>query len=80
MYTHIKDLKVGDEAEIAGFYDGDIDYQRKLLSMGLTRGAKIKVLRIAPLGDPMVIEVRGGNVSLRKKEADILKISKKEQL
>ncbi|MDR2884903.1 MAG: ferrous iron transport protein A [Deferribacteraceae bacterium] len=71
---HLKDLKVGDVAEIVGFYDGDPSYQRKLLSLGLTRGAKIKVIRVAPFGDPMEISVRGFNLSLRKNEADVLKV------
>jgi ferrous iron transport protein A len=75
MSIHLKDLNVGDEAEIVGFYEGDPEYQRKLMSLGLTRGAKIKLLRVAPLGDPMVIEVRGANISLRKNEADILKVN-----
>lgn len=78
MDIHLKDLKVGDEAEIMGFYDGDPAYQRKLLSLGLTRGTKIRVLRVAPLGDPMEVEVRGFNLSLRKKEADILKVRREE--
>ena len=42
---------------------------RRLMEMGLTRGAKFEVLRYAPMGDPIEIRVRGYNLSLRKSEA-----------
>jgi ferrous iron transport protein A len=70
------DLKVGEYGEIAGFNAGDSDYKMKLLSMGFTKGTKIKVLRVAPLGDPMEVEVRGFHLSLRKNEAEILDIKR----
>lgn len=74
MDKRLRELRIGDEAEITGFYEGDPIYRRKLLSLGLTKGAKIKIVRVAPLGDPMEIEVRGFQLSLRKGEADILKV------
>jgi len=69
----LKNLKPNDEMIVLGYEDnGDFIYREKLLSMGITRGTKIKFLKSAPLGDPLQIEVRGFSVSLRKEEADIL--------
>ena len=68
----IKDLSIGEKAKIDGFEKGSKSYREKLLSMGLTRGTIIKLVKFAPLGDPVDIEVRGFNLSLRKEEAKIL--------
>lgn len=74
-FISITQLKSGDEVEIVDFTEGsDPAYRKKLLSLGLTRGAKLKVLRTAPFGDPLEVEIRGFLLSLRKKEADILKL------
>ena len=73
---HLKDLKAGESGEIVGFTEGDENYKRKLLSLGLTKGTKVKVLRVAPLGDPMEVEVRGYQLSLRKDESEILKVKR----
>jgi ferrous iron transport protein A len=72
MKLTIKDLKIGDEAQIEGYARSDITYRERLLSMGLTKGATIRLTKIAPLGDPVELEVMGYKLSLRKKEADIL--------
>ena len=74
----LKDLKAGDVAQVVGFNEGDSVYKKKLLSLGLTPGATITVLRVAPLGDPMEIAVRGFQLSLRKNEADIIQVRKAE--
>ena len=49
--------------------EGDTTLKQKLLGMGLTKGAEVRVVRNAPLKDPMEIEVRGYNLSIRKDEA-----------
>jgi len=53
-------------------YDKGIGIYRRLADMGLLPGVKIKVIRKAPLGDPIEFEVRGYNISLRKIEADLI--------
>lgn len=68
------DLKVGDSAEIIGYNAGDSQYKSKLLSMGLVRGVKLKVLLVAPLGDPVEVAVLAYRLSLRKKEANVLQL------
>lgn len=59
--------------KVVGYEAGANDYyKRKLLAMGLLPGTEFFVKRYAPLGDPIEIEVRGFNLSLRKDEADVL--------
>lgn len=72
----LRDLKVGDRARVCGFSEAGGAYRRKLLSMGLTPGAEISVTRVAPMGDPVEIRVRGFSLSLRKGEADALSVEK----
>jgi len=72
----IKDLRIGDKAMIRGFRDCARQYRQKLLSMGLTPGAIIQLIRVAPLGDPIQILSRGCHVSLRKAEANVLQLEK----
>ncbi|MBC9070360.1 ferrous iron transport protein A [Thauera sp. CAU 1555] len=72
----LKDLAVGDRAKVLGFSETGGSYRRKLLSMGLTPGAEIAVTRVAPMGDPVEIRVRGFALSLRKDEACALSVEK----
>lgn len=74
----LRDLKVGDSGEVVGFVKAPQIYRDKLLSMGLTRGAAFQVLRVAPLGDPVEIQIRGFKLSLRKAEAEVLLVKKAE--
>lgn len=74
--TTISDLKVGDRATVAGYSEAGKSYRRKLLSMGLTPGVEIGVTRVAPMGDPVEIRVRGFSLSLRKEEAGTLNVEK----
>lgn len=76
MTLQITDLAPGDKAVIRGYRESDGKYRRKLLSMGLTKGTEIELLKIAPLGDPVEISLRGFNLSLRKGEADILELER----
>ncbi|WP_116135091.1 FeoA family protein [Tropicimonas sp. IMCC34043] len=74
MTLKLKDLAVGDRAAVTGYGKGGQAYRQKLLSMGLTPGIEIRVTRVAPLGDPVEIRVRGYALSLRRDEADTLEI------
>ena len=69
-------LKVGDKVKIIGFKKGLPAYRNKLLAMGLTIGTELKLIRIAPLGDPIEISVRDFSLVLRKNEAAILKLER----
>ncbi len=68
----LEDIKVGELAEVSGFKKNNKTMIDKLLAMGITRGAEIKILRFAPLGDPVDIEVKGTNLSIRKEEAKLV--------
>jgi ferrous iron transport protein A len=70
--VRLRDLSVGDCAVVKGFEKTDATYRGKLLAMGVTKGSVLKLVKVAPLGDPVKVEVRGYGLSLRKAEADAL--------
>lgn len=74
--TTLKDLQVHQQGKVARFEQMDDAtkkaYKQKLLAMGLTPGTEFTVTRVAPLGDPVEILVRGFKLSLRKEEAAAL--------
>ena len=74
--TTLKAMRVGERGRVQGFAEGGRAYRRKLLSMGLTPGVQFQVLRVAPLGDPVEVRVRGSNLSLRKDEAATLRVER----
>ena len=74
--TTLDELLIGESARIAGFDGASPSYRRRLLSLGLTPGVVVRVARVAPLGDPMEIRVRGFAMSLRKTEAAALLVEK----
>ncbi len=76
MTESLKDLAIGERAAVVGFREGAKHYRQKLLAMGLTPGTQLSVVRVAPLGDPVEIKVRGFSLSLRKDEADALQIER----
>lgn len=74
--TTLSNLAVNDKVKIVGFKQDNPAYRKKLLAMGLTKGAEFTVTRKAPLGDPIEISIRGSALILRKKEAEILEVEK----
>jgi ferrous iron transport protein A len=68
----IEELAPGDRVQLVDFGATALQYRRRLLSLGLTYGVEIKVIRVAPLGCPIQIEVRGTSLLLRKEEASQL--------
>jgi ferrous iron transport protein A len=69
---NISNLIQGDRVRLIDFGNTDTMYRRRLLSLGLTRGTEIEVIRKAPLGCPLQVEVRGTFLTLRKDEARYL--------
>lgn len=65
----ITELEPGDRVRLVDFGSTDTQYRRKLLSLGVTRGVEFFVIRKAPLGSPMQIDVRGTALILRQEEA-----------
>ena len=72
----LSELTVGDAAEVVGFGDGSQGYRSRLMAMGLTPGTPFTIKRLAPLGDPVEIEVRGFSLSLRRVEADVVQVQR----
>jgi len=70
------ELRAGEFAEITGYTLGNAVYRAKLLALGLTRGVRLKVVNVAPLGDPFEIAVRGYHLSLRREEVGVIKVCK----
>ncbi len=72
----LRDLKPGDKGKIVSFNKGNPEYRRRLFSLGALPNTEFEVARIAPLGDPIEIKVRGSFISVRKGEIDILEVEK----
>ena len=64
----LRELKVGESGVIAKVNTTGALKQR-LMDMGLIKGAEVKIIKIAPLGDPIELEVSGYNLSIRKEDA-----------
>lgn len=65
----LKEVKCGDTAVVQKLH-GEGALKRRIMDMGITRGTKIFVRKVAPLGDPMEVTVRGYELSIRKSEAE----------
>ncbi len=69
IMKHLNELKPGEGGRIASISScGSL--RGRLMEMGLVKGASLKVIRLAPSGDPMELLLRGYNLALRKKEAE----------
>jgi ferrous iron transport protein A len=76
MNATLNDMAVGESGKVAGYVKGTSAYRERLLAMGLTKGTSFTVERIAPMGDPVEIQVRGFALSLRKEEASALLVER----
>lgn len=69
----LKDLKVGDSAKVVKLY-GEGAVKRRIMDMGITKGVQVNIRKVAPLGDPVEITVRGYELSIRKADADMIEV------
>lgn len=69
----LKDLKVGESATVKAIH-GAGAVKRRIMDMGLTRGTALTVRKVAPLGDPMELTVRGYELSVRKADAEMIEV------
>ena len=72
MHT-LKDVKVGHTAKVKKLH-GEGAVKRRIMDMGITKGVEVKVRKVAPLGDPLELKVRGYALSLRKADAEIIEV------
>ena len=69
----LKDVKVGETAVVVRLH-GEGAVKRHIMDMGLTRGTDVHVRKVAPLGDPMELTVRGYELSVRKADAEMIEV------
>lgn len=69
----LRDLKPGQSGIVASI-KGSGSIRRRVLEMGVTPGTGIEVIKVAPLGDPMEVMLRGYELSLRKEEAEAIEL------
>ena len=69
----LRDVKVGEKATIVRLH-GEGALKRRIMDMGLTRGTEVFVRKVAPLGDPMELTVRGYELSVRKGDAVLIEV------
>ncbi|MBQ7148624.1 MAG: ferrous iron transport protein A [Pseudobutyrivibrio sp.] len=67
----LRDIKVGGTAKVVKI-NGEGAIKRRIMDMGITKGVEIYVRKMAPLGDPMEITVRGYELAFRKAEAEMI--------
>lgn len=69
----LKDVRVGETAVVRRLH-GEGAVKRRIMDMGITKGVEIYVRKVAPLGDPMELTVRGYELSVRKADAGMIEI------
>lgn len=62
---HLSDLVIGQKAKVLMLHNENKALRRRLLDMGITKGVEVKLKKIAPMGDPVDIEIRGYELCLR---------------
>lgn len=69
----LKDVRIGEHAVIEKLH-GEGALKRRIMDMGLTKGTEVYVRKVAPLGDPMELTVRGYELSVRKGDAELIEV------
>ena len=73
----LKQAKIGETVKVVKLH-GEGAVKRRIMDMGLTKGTKVYVRKVAPLGDPVEITVRGYELSLRKADAEMVEVTESE--
>ena len=69
----LRDVPVGGNAKVVKLH-GEGAVKRRIMDMGITRGTQVFVRKVAPLGDPMEVTVRGYELSLRKADTEMIEV------
>ncbi len=69
----LKDVKIGETVRVTKV-GGEGALKRRIMDMGITKGVSIKVMKVAPLGDPVEITVRGYELTLRKADCEKIEV------
>ena len=70
----LKEAKVGETVKVVKL-TGEGAVKRRIMDMGLTKGVEVYVRKVAPLGDPVEVTVRGYELSIRKADAEMIEVS-----
>lgn len=70
----LKEIKVGETVKVVKLH-GEGAVKRRIMDMGLTKGTEVHVRKVAPLGDPVEVTVRGYELSIRKADAEMIEIA-----
>ena len=69
----LKQAKIGDTVKVVRLH-GEGAVKRRIMDMGITKGVEVHVRKVAPLGDPVEVTVRGYELSIRKSDADMIEV------
>lgn len=69
----LRDVKIGETVAVKKLH-GEGAIKRRIMDMGITKGTEIYVRKVAPLGDPIELTVRGYELSLRKADAEMIEV------
>lgn len=69
----LREAKIGDSVKVVRLH-GEGAVKRRIMDMGITRGVEVYIRKVAPLGDPVEVTVRGYELSLRKADAEMIEI------
>ena len=69
----LRDVRIGKSAKIIKVH-GEGALRRRIMDMGLTKGTEVYVRKVAPLGDPLELNVRGYELSVRKADAELIEV------
>lgn len=69
----LKESKVGDTIRVVKLH-GEGAVKRRIMDMGLTKGVDVQIRKVAPLGDPIEVTVRGYELSIRKADAEMIEV------
>ena len=71
----LRDAKVGETVKVVKLH-GEGAVKRRIMDMGITKGVEIYIRKVAPLGDPVEVTIRGYELSLRKADAEMIDVAK----
>ena len=69
----LRDVKIGETVKVVKLH-GEGPIKRRIMDMGITKGVQVHIRKVAPLGDPVEITVRGYELSIRKADADRIEV------
>ena len=73
MTTNLREVQIGNTCKVVKLH-GEGAVKRRIMDMGITKGTEIYIRKVAPLGDPVEVTVRGYELSLRKADAEMVEV------